>query len=166
MCWWRRRADSNRRIEVLQTSALTTWPRRLSRSWSGRRGSNSRPSPWEGDALPLSYFRMVPRRRFELLRACAHHPLKMACLPIPPPRLGASMSRISTGDLESHAISHRILTKINKHRQDSLDSNSFLFHSIHRQNTGTYVPGLLAAIPLFSSTSISSLDSPRRLPST
>ena len=29
---------------------------------------------------------MVPRRRFELLRAYAHHPLKMACLPIPPPR--------------------------------------------------------------------------------
>ena len=26
---WRRRADSNRRIEVLQTSALTTWLRRL-----------------------------------------------------------------------------------------------------------------------------------------
>ena len=25
---WRRRADSNRRIEVLQTSALTTWLRR------------------------------------------------------------------------------------------------------------------------------------------
>jgi hypothetical protein len=25
---WRRRADSNRRIEVLQTSALTAWPRR------------------------------------------------------------------------------------------------------------------------------------------
>ncbi len=29
---------------------------------------------------------VVPRRRLELLRACAHHPLKMACLPIPPPR--------------------------------------------------------------------------------
>ena len=29
---------------------------------------------------------MVPRRRFELLRACAHCPLKTACLPIPPPR--------------------------------------------------------------------------------
>ena len=28
----------------------------------------------------------MPRRRFELLRAFAHHPLKMACLPIPPPR--------------------------------------------------------------------------------
>src|SRR5215213_5178427 len=26
-------------------------------SWSGRRVSNSRPSPWQGDALPLSYFR-------------------------------------------------------------------------------------------------------------
>ena len=26
---WRRRADSNRRIGVLQTPALTTWPRRL-----------------------------------------------------------------------------------------------------------------------------------------
>ena len=29
---------------------------------------------------------MVPRRRFELLRAYAHCPLKTACLPIPPPR--------------------------------------------------------------------------------
>lgn len=26
-------------------------------SWSGRRDSNSRPSPWQGDALPLSHFR-------------------------------------------------------------------------------------------------------------
>ncbi len=29
-------------------------------SWSGRRESNSRPSPWQGDALPLSHFR-TPR---------------------------------------------------------------------------------------------------------
>jgi hypothetical protein len=27
------------------------------RPWSGRRGSNSRPPPWQGGALPLSYFR-------------------------------------------------------------------------------------------------------------
>jgi hypothetical protein len=27
--------------------------------WSGKRDSNSRPSPWQGDALPLSYFRMT-----------------------------------------------------------------------------------------------------------
>ena len=25
--------------------------------WSGRGDSNSRPSPWQGDALPLSHFR-------------------------------------------------------------------------------------------------------------
>src|SRR5688572_24875435 len=28
-------------------------------SWSGRRGSNSRPPPWQGGALPLSYFRRL-----------------------------------------------------------------------------------------------------------
>ena len=38
---------------------------------------------------PLGYVAssvLVPRRRFELLQACAHGPLKTACLPIPPPR--------------------------------------------------------------------------------
>ena len=25
--------------------------------WSGRRDSNPRPSPWQGDVLPLNYFR-------------------------------------------------------------------------------------------------------------
>ena len=45
---------------------LTTWLCR--RKWSGRRDSNPRPSPWQGDALPLSYSRMlmVPRGRIEL----------------------------------------------------------------------------------------------------
>src|SRR6185295_4324587 len=28
-------------------------------SWSGRRDLNSRPSPWQGDALPLSYSRFL-----------------------------------------------------------------------------------------------------------
>ena len=28
------------------------------KNWSGRRDSNSRPSPWQGDALPLSHFRI------------------------------------------------------------------------------------------------------------
>src|ERR1700684_4417611 len=28
-------------------------------NWSGRRDLNPRPSPWQGDALPLSYSRMV-----------------------------------------------------------------------------------------------------------
>ena len=111
---WRRRADSNRRIEVLQTSALTTWPRRLTPKnpevpWSGRRDSNSRPPPWEGGALPLSYSRsklMVPRARFELARANAHHPLKMACLPIPPPRLlNGRGGRARTRDLRFWSFS-------------------------------------------------------------
>lgn len=50
--------------------------------WSGRRGSNPRPSPWQGDTLPLSYFRSyliltssVPSRgvepRFHALQARA-----------------------------------------------------------------------------------------------
>ena len=33
-------------------------------SWSGRRDSNSRPSPWQGDALPLSHFRKFGRGRW------------------------------------------------------------------------------------------------------
>ena len=75
-------------------------------NWSGRRDSNSRLPPWQGGVLPLNYFRptrillttsrsvqakqenRVPRGRLELPRAHAHHPLKMACLPIPPPRHG------------------------------------------------------------------------------
>ena len=33
------------------------WRRRA--EWSGRRDLNSRPSPWQGDALPLSYSRLL-----------------------------------------------------------------------------------------------------------
>ena len=28
-------------------------------NWSGKRDLNSRPSPWQGDALPLSYSRSI-----------------------------------------------------------------------------------------------------------
>ncbi|GEM_PF-1970044 len=37
---------------------LATWLCRLGK-WSGRRDLNPRPSPWQGDALPLSYSRMI-----------------------------------------------------------------------------------------------------------
>ena len=37
---------------------LTTWLCRLEDKWSGRRDLNPRPSPWQGDALPLSHFRI------------------------------------------------------------------------------------------------------------
>ncbi len=33
-------------------------PRRCYKIWSGRRGSNPRPPPWQGDVLPLNYFRI------------------------------------------------------------------------------------------------------------
>ena len=72
--------------QFLRLSRLPIPPLRL--DWSGRRDSNSRHPPWQGGILPLNYFRpfyqlyyMVPKERFELSQACAHHPLKMACLP-------------------------------------------------------------------------------------
>ena len=36
----------------------------VNKNWSGRWDSNPRPSPWQGDALPLSHFRLsgLPRR--------------------------------------------------------------------------------------------------------
>jgi hypothetical protein len=77
--------DSNLRMPESKSGALPTWliPKvsiigvpegirtpdtRLRRAvlypaelqahnWSGRRDSNPRPSPWQGDALPLSHFR-------------------------------------------------------------------------------------------------------------
>ena len=87
---WRRGPGSNRRIKVLQTSplplgyrALAGQPQSMSNHhgihpakstvagtrlvaggaiWSGRRDLNSRPSPWQGDALPLSYSRLEQYR--------------------------------------------------------------------------------------------------------
>ena len=47
-------------IRVLQTLALPAWPRRqILRliKQSGRWDSNPRPSPWQGDVLPLNYTR-------------------------------------------------------------------------------------------------------------
>ena len=41
---------------------MTTLPPRhdcLYKNWSGKRGSNSRPQPWQGCALPLSYSRAM-----------------------------------------------------------------------------------------------------------
>ena len=68
--FWRRHPDLNRGIKVLQTLALplgySATPAALSANkiknstdiWSGKRDSNPRHSPWQGDALPLSYSRI------------------------------------------------------------------------------------------------------------
>src|SRR2546428_2250330 len=50
---------------VLQTPALPLGHVavvRINQVWSGRRDSNSRPPPWQGGALPLSYFRVASRQ--------------------------------------------------------------------------------------------------------
>ena len=54
----RRRSDSNRWIEVLQTSALASWLRRHI-FLSGRRDLNPRQSRWQRETLPLSYSRFI-----------------------------------------------------------------------------------------------------------
>ena len=49
--------DENR----THTTSLEGWSSTIElhpHDWSGRRDSNSRPSPWQGDALPLSHFRI------------------------------------------------------------------------------------------------------------
>ena len=38
------------------------------RRWSGKRDSNPRPSPWQGDALPLSYSRKSEENEDDLVR--------------------------------------------------------------------------------------------------
>ena len=94
MCtdFWRRHPDLNRGIELLQSFALPlgygavfsfrTKGRGILRpfvlSWSGRRDSNSRRSPWQGDALPLSHSRILyyihPSKKSEwCLRAESNH---------------------------------------------------------------------------------------------
>ena len=52
-------------MKDLQSSALPLGYVAI-KKWSGRRDSNSRPSPWQGDALPLSHFRMIWCRDPEL----------------------------------------------------------------------------------------------------
>ena len=78
---WRRHPESNWGIKVLQTSALPLGY--AAKKWSGKRDSNSRPPPWQGGALPLSYFRKW------CLRAesnCRHTDFQSVALPTELPR--------------------------------------------------------------------------------
>ena len=54
---WRYHPDLNRGIKVLQTFALPLGDGTI-KKWSGRRDSNSRHLPWQGNALPLSHSRI------------------------------------------------------------------------------------------------------------
>ncbi len=76
---WRRRAESNRRIRVLQTPALTTWLRRL--------------------VAKCVYFLyntelMVPRVGLEPTRSFEHYALNVACLPISASRRVSHRGRV------------------------------------------------------------------------
>ena len=55
----RRHPDSDRGIKVLQTFALPLGYG-AGKKWSGRRGSDSRPPPWQGGALPTE---LLPHKR-------------------------------------------------------------------------------------------------------
>lgn len=46
---------------ILSPVRLPVPPPRLRTHKSGRRGSNSRPPPWQGDVLPLNYFRLFEK---------------------------------------------------------------------------------------------------------
>ena len=83
-------------VPLPQKQGVASWPvqvdvgnMRQHRS-SGKRKSGP---PVEGRSYVLKA--LVPRRRLELLRAKAHHPLKMARLPISPPRQAL---RATTGE--------------------------------------------------------------------
>ena len=48
------------------------------KNWSGRRGSNPRPPPWQGGVLPLNYFRLVRVKGVEPPRPKALDPKSSA----------------------------------------------------------------------------------------
>ena len=50
-------AGSGNRTHVISLEGWGSTIELHPHNWSGRRDSNSRPSPWQGDALPLSHFR-------------------------------------------------------------------------------------------------------------
>ena len=74
---WCRRSDSNRHggfpPTVFETAASTCSATSAALSgWSGRRDSNSRSSPWQGDALPRSHFRIFKPGYLNLLLFLRH----------------------------------------------------------------------------------------------
>jgi hypothetical protein len=50
--------------KTLKCKAFKVWNSRI-KFWSGRRDSNPRPPPWQGDVLPLNYFRKMSHEGLE-----------------------------------------------------------------------------------------------------
>ena len=73
---------------------LTAWLCRL--NWSGKRDSNSRPPPWQGGALPLSYFRIWC---LSTESNCGHKDFQSFALPTELPRQSGDPDGTRTHDL-------------------------------------------------------------------
>jgi hypothetical protein len=74
---------------------LTTWPRRHFKLLSGRWDSNPRPSPWQGDVLPLYYARnfwlTISRECRDTESNCGHRDFQSRALPTELSRLDISL---------------------------------------------------------------------------
>ena len=57
-------------------------PPSISRIWSGRRDLNSRPSPWQGDALPLSYSRFQRASILRIRDCLSRHQRSSVLIPL------------------------------------------------------------------------------------
>src|SRR4029079_13234302 len=53
----RKRDEAPHRVKYGEKGGIVS---RRPNIWSGKRDLNPRPSPWQGDALPLSYSRSLP----------------------------------------------------------------------------------------------------------
>ena len=83
-------------IRVLQTPALPLghvagWT--VEMCWSGRRDSNPRPSPWQGDALPLRHFRSPEQHNAAQPGHCTVKWLRLAPFAALVPRRGLEPPR-------------------------------------------------------------------------
>ena len=71
-CNWWAHLDSNQGPTGYEPVALTNWAigpslqKNLQTIWSGKRDSNSRPPPWQGDALPTELFPHFMERKTRL----------------------------------------------------------------------------------------------------
>ncbi len=94
------------------------------RQWSGRRDSNSRPSPWQGDALPLRHFRSSHQRGVPCLPWRQHGPLPRCGTshynktPVRPPALAAPSTGVPAPGLlllnrhRPHPVAHRRVRRL------------------------------------------------------
>ena len=68
--------------------------------WSGRRDSNPRPSPWQGDALPLSHSRVTPCD-------CSH---RLPYSTLSPPPLSSVFARVGPSQIGGHSVRPAVAT--------------------------------------------------------